>query len=59
MDFAQLMNAGTVAALLWASRTLLEISRIQAVHEEKHKVTENRLTKLEEQHTEHCQNSTR
>ncbi len=54
MDFAQLINAGTVAALLWAARTLLEITRIQAVHEEKHKVTEHRLKKLEDHNTTHC-----
>lgn len=54
MDFAQLINAGTVAALLWAARTLLEITRIQAVHEEKHKVTEHRLKKLEDHKATHC-----
>lgn len=54
MDFAQLINAGTVAALLWAARTMLEITRIQAVHEEKHKVTEHRLKKLEDHKATHC-----
>lgn len=54
MDFAQLISAGTVAALLWAARTMLEITRIQAVHEEKHKVTEHRLKKLEDHKATHC-----
>lgn len=58
MDFAQLINAGTVAALLWAARTLLEVSRVQAVHEEKHKVTEHRLKKLEDHHANHCPHNT-
>ena len=54
MDFAQLISAGTVAALLWAARTLLETVRLLAVHEEKHKVTEHRLKKLEDHHAAHC-----
>lgn len=47
MDFAQLISAGTVAALL-------ETVRLLAVHEEKHKVTEHRLKKLEDHHAAHC-----
>lgn len=54
MDFQQLISAGTVAALLWAARTLLEVSRLQAVHEEKHRTHEQRLSKLEEHRPDHC-----
>lgn len=59
MDFNTLLSAGTVAALLWAARTLLEAVRLLAVHEEKHKVTEHRLKKLEDHHATHCPHSTR
>lgn len=57
MDFSQLVSAGTVAALLWAARTLLEAVRLLAVHEEKHRSHETRLDKLEKHHAGNCPHS--
>lgn len=57
MDFTQLVSAGTVAALLWSARTLLEAVRLLAVHEEKHRTHEARLEKLEKHHDTHCPHS--
>lgn len=47
IDVNQLVQAGTIALLLWAFRTLLEISKRLAVHEEKHRQHDERLKDLE------------